>query len=355
VKHLLALGVLAGALVPGALSQSGANLVQNPGAEAGAGATNSSAVAVPPGWAPAGPFTAVAYGTSGFPTSGSGKNFFAGGPKAPRSTGAQVVDVSSYAAAIDAGRMRATLSALLGGFSTQDDAASIEAVFRDQSGAPLSADELRIGPVSAAQRGGETKLLPRSATAEVPARTRKVEVVITAERASGEYNDGYADDVSLRLQESAAPAPVATTTYLWGGTVVAFGAPSAVLSSLTISGAGSARVQAGKTAAVSAPGTFRVVFAYRKPKGKKRVLSLTSTGATLVARPGGGGRISVSVRIARSDFDNCRQGGAGQVTLVDGAGRTPDSVALSVCGTRTRYADGGPNRLRVRVTIGERR
>ena len=339
-----------------ALSQSGTNLVQNPGAEVGVGATDSSAVAVPSGWTPAGPFTAVAYGTPGFPVAGSGKDFFAGGPGASRSSGTQIVDVSSYAAAIDAGRMQATLSGLLGGFETQEDSAMVEAVFRDQSGAPLSSDELRIGPVTMAERDGKTKLLARSATADVPAQTRKVEVVITAERASGYYNDGYADDVSLTLQASSRPAPAAAKTYLWGGSVVAFGDPGAALASERISGAGSARTQAGTATVASASGDFRVVFAYRRPNGKKRILSLHSTGtARLAARPGGGGTISVNLRVMRSDFGNCHKGDSGQVTLVDGAGRTPDSVVLRVCRTRTRYLNGGPHRMRVRVTIGERR
>ena len=356
MRRLLLLAVLAVAVVPVALSQSGTNLLQNPGAEAGAGATNSSAVAVPPGWTPAGPFTAVAYGTPGFPVSGSGKNFFAGGPGAGRSSGTQILDVSSYAAAIDAGGMQATLSGLLGGFDTQEDSVTVEATFLDQSGAPLSGDDLRIGPVTAADRGGQTKLLSRSATATVPSGARKVEVVITAVRASGYYNDGYADDVSLTLQASSRPAPAATKRYLWGGTVVAFGDAGATLYSETISGAGSAQTQAGSGSLASASGDLRVVFFYRRPKGKKRVLSLHSSGAaTLAARPGGGGRISVDLRITRSDFGNCHTGGSGQVTLVDGAGRTPDSVVLSVCGTRTRYVDGGPHRMRVRVTLGERR
>jgi hypothetical protein len=138
--------------------------------------------------------------------------------------------------------------------------------------------------------------------------------------------------------------------------VVAFGDAGATLYSETISGTGSAQTQPGSGAVASASGDLRVVFFYRRPKGKKRVLSLHSSGAaTLAARPGGGGRISVNLRITRSDFGNCHAGGSGQITLVDGAGRTPDSVVLSVCGTRTRYVDGGPHRMRVRVTLGERR
>jgi hypothetical protein len=83
---------------------------------------------------------------------------------------------------------------------------------------------------------------------------------------------------------------------------------------------------------------------------------MRSTGAaTLAPRPGGGGTFSVRLRVTGSDFSNCRKGGSGQVTLVDGAGRTRDSMVLSVCGSRTRYVDGGPHQMRVRVTIGERR
>lgn len=130
-------------------------------------------IAVPPGWKPAGPFTAAAYGSPGSPVSGPGKNFFAGGPGASRSSGTQTVDVSSYAAAIDAGSMQATLSGFLGGFETQEDSAAVEATFLDQSGAPLSSEELRIGPVTMFQRNGQTTLLRRTATTAVPPRTRK--------------------------------------------------------------------------------------------------------------------------------------------------------------------------------------
>jgi hypothetical protein len=356
VSRLLPLAVLVLAFVPAALSQSGTNLLQNAGAEAGAGVTNSTAVAVPPGWKPAGPFTAVAYGSPGFPVSGPGKNFFAGGPGASRSSGTQVVDVSPYAAAIDASGIQATLSGFLGGFETQEDSATVEATFLDQSGAPLSSEELRIGPVTMAQRDRQTKLLRRTATAAVPPQTRKVEVVITAERASGFYNDGYADDVSLILQASSRPAPAAAKTYLWSGTVVAFGDSGSTLYSETISGSGSARTKPGSSTVASAPGDVRVVFFYRRPKGKKRVLSLRSTGAaTLAARPGGGGTFSVGLRITRSEFSNCHKGVSGKVALVDGAGKAPDSMVLSVCGTKTRYVDGGSHEMRVRVTIGEHR
>jgi hypothetical protein len=354
VRLLFPLAAVVLVAVPGALSQSAVNLLQNPGAEGAAGATNSTAIAVTPGWTPAGPFTAVAYGTPGFPVSGSGRNFFAGGPGASRSSGTQVVDVSASSATIDAGRMQATLSALVGGFETQEDSATVEATFLDHAGASLSSDELRIGPVDAAQRGGQTKLLPKSATVDVPPRTRKIEVVISAERASGAYNDGYVDDVSLTLRASSRPAPPVAKTYLWGATAVAFGEAGSTLTSETISATGSARTQG--THVLSARGDVRVVFSYRKPKGKKRVLLLRPTVvAKLAPRVGGGGSITVNLRIVHSDFGNCHKDGRGTISLIDGAGIKADSLILSACGTRTRYVNGGPHRLRVRVTIGERR
>src|SRR3954469_3216359 len=77
----------AGAVVP-----SG-NLVQNPGAEAGGGAANASDVAPPPGWGTTSNFTAVKYGTSGFPgqAAGGGTNFFAGGPNSAGSLAEQII------------------------------------------------------------------------------------------------------------------------------------------------------------------------------------------------------------------------------------------------------------------------
>ncbi len=304
---------------------------------------------------PAGPFTAAVYGTSGLPASGSGANLFAGGYGSERSSGTQVVHVSAYAAAIDAGRAQATLSALLGGWALQEDYATVGAAFLDANGAPLSGEDLHIGPVSAAERGGQTTLLPRSATVPVPPSTRRIEVVITAVRASGDYNEGYADDVSLTLAATAAPPPPASTRYLWGATVLAFGDRGAPLRSAAITGDGWATAPDGSAAATAAGG-FRISFVYRKPNGRKRTLALRSTGTvTLSARPGGGGSIALPVRIAASQFNNCRRGGMGRVTLLDGAGARRDSVSLSVCGTTARYVAGGRHRMRVRVTIGEQR
>jgi hypothetical protein len=216
---IAALAALACAAPAGAAVPSG-NLLVNGDAQAGAGATDSSAVApVPiPGWATTANLTEHAYGAGTFPDTavsaaiGGGTQFFAGGPRATgdntTETAGQDVDVAGAGAEIDAGGVRATLAAALGGFESQADAARVDATFLAADGRSLGG--VTVGPVTAADRGHETRLLARTASAAVPAGTRRVRVVITATRVEGSYNDGYADNVSLSLAAVPAPTPPPT-------------------------------------------------------------------------------------------------------------------------------------------------
>ncbi|HEX6618353.1 MAG TPA: hypothetical protein VF024_01770, partial [Solirubrobacteraceae bacterium] len=185
----------AGAVVP-----SG-NLLVNPGAEVGPGAPDSSGQPGVPGWTVESTFTAVQYGAPAFLTAadstalGGGVNFFAGGPGGATSAATQVVDVSGAAAEIDAGKVAATLSALLGGYSSQTDHAAVTATFLNASGAPEGA--VALPTVTAADRNQTTALVPRTASAQLPARTRQISVRIDAIRDEGSYNDAYIDNVSL--------------------------------------------------------------------------------------------------------------------------------------------------------------
>jgi hypothetical protein len=345
------------AMSSAATAQVAGNLLQNPGAEAGAGATNDTAILAVPSWTTTGSFTAVAYTAPGSPPapSGAGANYFAGGPGQSFTTATQIVDVSGSAAAIDAGQLQATLSGYLGGFAGQGDSAVVRATFLDSSGTSLGS--VAIGPVTTDQRGGQSALLPRSATAVVPDFTRTIRVVISAERTNGNYNDGYADELALVLQPSATPRT--TAVYLWSGRASSIGDPGAILASQTISGSGSSTLvtQGGRTRSLRATGSFRVVWRYRRPAGKTRTLSLTVVGpaSPVIARAGGGGSLSVRVRIRRSDFDNCDAGDHGIIPLVDRAGQGRDSLELSVCHSKTRYVDRGAHRTRVFTLIGERR
>jgi hypothetical protein len=209
-----------GAAVPAAAVAAvpGGNLLRNGDAQSGVGSGDSSTTApVPvPAWTTTTAFTEHLYQTAGsFPgpdasaAIAGGTQFFAGGPNAADTeTATQDVDVSAASSEIDAGAVRATLSAALGGYETQEDNARVSATFLGAAGQALGT--VAIGPVTAGDRDGATKLLPRASTATVPAATRSVHVVITATRTEGAYNDGYADNVSLVLAAAAAAPPDAT-------------------------------------------------------------------------------------------------------------------------------------------------
>ena len=214
------LGSLALALLlasPAGAAVPGGNLVVNPGAEAAAGAADSSTQLPLPGWTVESTFTAVKYGSSGFLTleDGSrldgGVNFFAGGPGGEVSAASQTIDVSVAASDIDAGKLSMSLSALIGGYASQDDGATVSATPLNSSSFGIG-PATTIGPVTMAERKSTTDLLRRSATFAVPSGTRKISVRITATRLAGSYNDGYVDNVNL----SFGGAPVAGKSVVAG-------------------------------------------------------------------------------------------------------------------------------------------
>jgi hypothetical protein len=189
------------------------NLVQNPGGEADVGAKDSNTTVTPQGWTTTGTFSAVQYGAPDFLTTafaaqiGGGANFMSGGKNAPLSTATQTIDVSAAATDIDAGGVQAKLSAYLGGYTSQKDAAMVDAAFLSATDAQLGS--VRVGPVTPADRQSKTSLVLRSATAEVPKGTTKIKVVLTSTRADGTYNDGYMDNISLELAAATPPPPPA--------------------------------------------------------------------------------------------------------------------------------------------------
>jgi hypothetical protein len=202
-------------LPSGALAASAPppNLVVNGDAETGV-ASDSGDVVPTAGWTTtAGQFTQVLYSTSGFPGTdfaakiGGGKSFFAGGPDPDNglSSATQLVSVATYAGAIDAGTEPVTLSALIGGYATQNDNATISATFLDANNAPIGT-ALGIGPVDSTARAGITTLLPETNSATVPAGTRSISLAIVMTRTDGAYDDGYVDNISLTLG-AATTAP----------------------------------------------------------------------------------------------------------------------------------------------------
>jgi hypothetical protein len=230
---------LVGAAPAGAVIPSGNLLAdQNPGAELGPSSSTGNDVFTPPGWTPVPTAsyspraTTVRYGAAGgFPTVaqgtaiGGGNSFFAGGPSGTGDKGAAGLQVqpvalpASVLSDVDAGNVQATLSACLGGYANQDDFADVSANYTD-SGGTFKANELVDGP-TASQRGGQTKLVPAaSAPITLPAGTRQFGANLFFARSpntAGGYNDGYADNVSVRLSRAGGPSPGADCPPAGGG------------------------------------------------------------------------------------------------------------------------------------------
>src|SRR5436190_626500 len=243
-----ALVMVVGAASAGAVLPTG-SLTINGDAESGTAATDSSGVFAPPGWATTGQFTEVAYGTSGFPevataaTFGGGKNFFAGG-NAAVSTAVQPINFAQAGPEIDRGGLTMTLSARLGGFTSQNDNAQVTTELRNGAGATLAT--LHLPPITAADRKGQTALIRRIASITVPAGARNALTTITLTRSEGSYNDGYADNVMLRF---GAAEPEAGPT----------GEAATVSGAARRSDAGAARRRVVRFLKAKAAGRFRVV------------------------------------------------------------------------------------------------
>lgn len=197
-------GALAMALAAGAAPEAAPNLIVNGNAEQGEGVNDVNGIATEiPGWTRKGNFTVVKYGAPDFPSPElstkvrGGLNFFAGGPRNVASSVSQDIDVSSRKGLIKAGKAKATLSGNLGGYFTQTDWLRATAVFLSASGKRLGA--MSIQSATPAARANQTDLPKKTISGPVPKTTRTIRVVLAASRGAGEYNDGYADNLSLTV------------------------------------------------------------------------------------------------------------------------------------------------------------
>jgi hypothetical protein len=188
----------------------GVNLIVNGGAEAGPGAPSDALPLMDiPGWQRTGNFEVTQYGASGGFTDKTdpgpddrGKNFFNGGPNNPKSSATQTDKITGLDALIDKHQLAYAFSAFIGGYSNQNDHATVTVEFRSVTGHPLGTAQL--GPLMAADRNDKTGLFPRSTSGSVPAGTREVTVTIVIVRTDGSYNDGCADNLSLVLKKKGA-------------------------------------------------------------------------------------------------------------------------------------------------------
>jgi hypothetical protein len=132
-----------------------------------------------------------------------GFNFFAGGPHQV-SRARQTIDLLPLGADIFDEIVHYTFSAALGGFATDEDNAMLSMSFLDVASNPLG-PPITLGPVTAADRGLATGFVNRSVEGTLPGATARIRVELAFTIASGFYNDGYADNLSLVLDSPREP------------------------------------------------------------------------------------------------------------------------------------------------------
>ncbi|AFY51246.1 hypothetical protein Nos7524_5534 [Nostoc sp. PCC 7524] len=205
----------------------GQNLIINGDAEQGLGDPIGDAVGadipVILGWNTSGDFSVIKYGATGFNfvnafgnlvsvtlpavgvpgPSNRGQNLFFGGASRASSSASQDMDVNSLASVIDTGKAAFDLSGWLGGYDDDDDSATLNITFLDQTNQSLGIAS--ISAPNAAERNNVTGLFLRETNGFVPVGTRQINVVLNANHAGGRVNDSYADNLSLVITQVPEP------------------------------------------------------------------------------------------------------------------------------------------------------
>jgi hypothetical protein len=238
--------VAVGAVSAGSTALPAGNLVKNPGAEVPLGAAvQSNPPVFPVGWEneettdptgqPSKPVQAIRYGSHQFVLTpalsasiGGGRSFFNGGYPSGITKAFQVLDVSGSASEIDAGGVKACLSAYLGGglegAGVTNGVARLDLEFLGEDAAARG--RLALGPVTKGHRKGAATLLRRAAERAVPAGTRSLRVVLTL-TADPPSNNAMADNISVALVKGGSCDPVLTVKCVKKA-LVATVTPSAV-------------------------------------------------------------------------------------------------------------------------------
>jgi uncharacterized protein (TIGR03437 family) len=189
---------------PGLDAQSifGRNLIVNGDAESGPSDPNGhNPISSFPGWTAQGTPDVVQYAsgyniaTTDIVPLAAGSNYFGGGRTHADASLTQKIDLSSGAAAIDAGTTTFNASAYLGGFQDEPETAQMNVTFLSSSGSVLGSATL--GAVTNSDRENITGLWYRRAIGLVPIGTRSAGVVLTMAWKASNTNDGAADNLSL--------------------------------------------------------------------------------------------------------------------------------------------------------------
>ena len=207
---------------------------------------------------------------------GGGRNFFGGGYPSTASSAFQMITVSAAAPEIDAGGLRACLSAYLGGARAYEARARVAVEFMDEAEVRLG--QLQAGPVTQGHRKNTTALLRRAAQSAVPRNTRQLRVTITSESGGRTSNYSSVDNISVSLTRGACEPVLAVRCT--GGALVA-----------TVTPADIARTQ-------------RVRFAVRGARGSKQATVARAPFSARIAMTGLTGRLTVTATVTQAGSGN---------------------------------------------------
>jgi hypothetical protein len=200
IRLAVAVAVLAAVLAVIAAAAETPNLLQNENAEQGPPSAGGN-VDIPL-WED-GLATQITYGSPGHLNPSDpgpadrGSQFFAGGPTTQDTSISQCIDLASYP-----GAKLVVVSGWFGGRHTIDDAAQLQTRWHKLSGCAgrsLTSPGPTTRFVRAADRGSKSGLVLRSARGPIPAGVNSIRVIVFFDRTGGSYNNGYADNLSLKL------------------------------------------------------------------------------------------------------------------------------------------------------------
>lgn len=177
----------------------GVNLLANPSFELPTSPKPDGYEIVPiPRWTKVGHFTITPYGIPNVPSVAEGKRigggrYFTYGGDTARSQLSQVVALTGRNRQVDGIRLKVTASVYMCGYGSQGDNGQLIVQF-------LDANRELVGTAHTARvSGDETTMRKKTVTANVPAGTRFLKVVLVAVRTEGTYNDASFDRPDLRL------------------------------------------------------------------------------------------------------------------------------------------------------------
>ncbi len=192
---------------PVAAASVSTNLIANPGAETVTGSDPSQDVpewTVRDGLASPRIYFYDAQATNPSPTGPGpaerGDHLFSGGPNNVLSGVRQTIAVpEALRQSVDVGKVKYTFSAYLGGLAAETDTAEATLTFVGAASSVLGSHGL--SPVTAFARENMSGLFPEQVSDYLPVGTTSVYVDLTFHGGTGDFNDGYIDNLALTLSQ----------------------------------------------------------------------------------------------------------------------------------------------------------